>query len=73
MNVSINFLTRKCDYIVKMTAKKSVETEVWRTLKTHLDKDTVESNISVPWKQSELPIRRVLSLSIVPLSTQVHD
>lgn len=73
MNVCINFLAIRCDYVVKITAKKGVEAKACRTLKTHLDKDTVGSNISESWKQRELLIRRVLSLSMVPLSIQVHN
>lgn len=52
----------RCDYVVKMTAKKSAEVKGCGTLKTHLDKDTVGSNISVSQKQTELLIRRVFYL-----------
>lgn len=73
LNVSINFLTMRCDCVVKMTAKKSVEAKVRRALKTSLDKDILGSNISVSWKRSELLIRSFISLCMVPLSTQVHS
>jgi len=64
---------KRCDYFVKMTAKISVEAKTCSALKTCLDKDTGRSNISVSRKQSQLLIRKVLSLSMVPLSTQVHN
>lgn len=62
MNVYVNFLTIKCGYFVKMTAKKSVEAKVAGSLKTCLDKDTAGSNISVSRKQNDLLFRKVLYL-----------
>lgn len=63
----------RCDYVVKMTAKKSAEAKGCGAFKTRLDKDAVGSNISVSQKHTELLIRRVLSLSMVPLNTLVHN